>query len=81
MLVAEQVGWVTGEDSLNRTEHRFGIHATDLGILSDDARPLPTATWMLVVARTPPEKAISIHVVIRGQSVEQEAAASSGSRG
>ena len=35
---AEQIGWVTGEDSPNRTGRRFGIHATDLGILWDDGR-------------------------------------------
>jgi hypothetical protein len=32
----EEVGWVTGEDSPNRTGSRFALHATDLGICWDD---------------------------------------------
>jgi hypothetical protein len=31
-----EVGWVTGEESPNRTASRAAVHATDLGILGDD---------------------------------------------
>ena len=31
-----EVGWVTGEESPNRTASRAAVHATDLGILWDD---------------------------------------------
>jgi hypothetical protein len=35
VIETTQVAKVTGPDSINRTDERFGIHATDLGILWD----------------------------------------------
>lgn len=32
------LGWVTGEQSSNRTGQRFGVHATDLGVCWDSGR-------------------------------------------
>src|SRR4051812_21628759 len=35
VIETQQVGKVTGADSINRTDERFAIHGTDLGILWD----------------------------------------------
>ncbi|MEV0701099.1 DUF4185 domain-containing protein [Saccharopolyspora sp. NPDC050389] len=38
VIGATRLTRITGEDSCNRTASRFGIHATDLGIMWDDGR-------------------------------------------
>jgi hypothetical protein len=38
VIGATRLARITGEDSCNRTASRFGIHATDLGIMWDDGR-------------------------------------------